>query len=166
MGTNAADQTWKVSDAPTQKLDLEVDATSACLSSPAMKMFLGTMVFTGMNTEDIQVVLQPLMVAYSTVFQELGDAKAKKIWSKAYKGAKFMKVTFPSAKEDTKFAKLMGLKAKVAAKKSAKKGTKKAAAKPAAAKPAAAKPAAAKPAAAAPAKTRRRMKQPAAATIP
>merc|ERR1712178_463735 len=56
------------------------------------------------------------MAAYSTVYQELGSARADSIWGRAYKKAKFIKSSFPSGKTEAKFAKLMRLGAKGKAK--------------------------------------------------
>merc|ERR1712151_1084032 len=77
------------------------------MGSAPMKMFLSSMVFTGMNTEDIQTAMQPLMSAWSTVFTELGSKKADAYWGRAFKKAKFIKMKLLTGKASLKFKKLM-----------------------------------------------------------
>jgi hypothetical protein len=126
------DQTWEgLNDVAAKQLTIEVDKSSDCIQSASMQMFLNSLVFTGMNTDDIQVVLQPLMAAYGTVWNNLGNASMQAKWKKDFGSAKFLKMTFPDKAANDKFAKLMGKK--VAAKTDAKKDAKPAAAaKPAA----------------------------------
>merc|ERR1712226_1542430 len=81
--------------------------TTDCIGSAPMKMFLSSMVFTGMNTEDIQTAMQPLMSAWSTVFTELGSKKADAYWGRAFKKAKFIKMKLLTGKASLKFKKLM-----------------------------------------------------------
>merc|ERR1711988_610878 len=127
------DQTWEGLDSVAAKqLTIEVDKSSDCIQSASMQMFLNSLVFTGMNTDDIQIVLQPLMAAYGTVWNNLGNAKMQAKWKKDFGSAKFLKMTFPDKTANDKFAKLFGKKVAAKAKTDAKKDAKPAAAKPAA----------------------------------
>merc|ERR1712183_68570 len=85
------DQKWNFKNAKAETMKLEINTDTDCIQSAPMKMFLKTMVFSGMNTEDFQVILQPLYAAYGTVFNELGNTKADALWAKVYKKAKFVK---------------------------------------------------------------------------
>merc|ERR1712025_226207 len=51
--------------------------------------------------------MQPLMSAFSTVFQELGSKKADAYWGRAFKKAKFIKMSFPTGKASLKFKSMM-----------------------------------------------------------
>jgi len=154
--TTKGDQTWDLKSASTKSLTIEIDYSSACMSSDTFKMFLQGFVFTGMNTTLAQTILQPFMASMKLAFNELGDKKGKDIWTVAFGKADYLKFDVPTA-ADAKVVTDAKTKSKPAAAKTDAAKTDAAktdAAKTDAAKTDAAKPAvAAKPAIAATSKT-------------